>query len=255
MVQKIKQVKSNKKVAISKAAYFPLEFPKEILDLQLPPGAIISISNLYLGVNIPASGEVLNGYMLCDGSAIPSGYSVSGNTPNLTNGIFLRGSTQSGIGNINDNSRTLNIGQIPTHSHSGAPANTGGAGSASINTGAPGNNHNHNLTSVSAHRHAVFYNDQNTFVFTGINNFSSWLTSNGNARLATYNRDTNRSVYSGNNNSSINDSNQTRNHSHNINNPGNHAHNVSTSVNDSGGNTPVDFTPKYYNVVFLMAIR
>ena len=254
MVQKIKQVKSNKKVAVSKAAYFPLEFPKEILDLQLPPGAIIAISNEYLGVQIPASGEVLNGYMLCDGSAIPNGYKVSGNTPNLTNGVFLRGSTQSGMGNINDNSRALNTGQIPTHNHSGAPGGTGGSGAASINTGTPSNGHGHNLTIIANHQHQIFYNDQASVVFNGVG-FTYWYTNNGNARIATYNRDTNKSVYSGNNSTTVNDSNQRSSHNHGINDIGNHSHNVSTSVSNIGGNEPVDFTPKYYNVIFLMAIR
>ena len=53
----------------------------------------------------------------------------------------------------------------------------------------------------------------------------------------------------------MNDSNNLNSHNHTINNVGNHTHNTSSSVSVSGGNATIDFTPKYYNVVFLMAIR
>jgi hypothetical protein len=67
----------------------------------VPVGAIIPILNSSPitggGYTIPPSGTVDdNGWQLCDGAVIPSGNSLTGATPNLTDGRYLRGSTASG---------------------------------------------------------------------------------------------------------------------------------------------------------------
>ena len=83
-----------------------------------PLGMIIPIaSNLTGTYTIPSSGSVdSDGWMYCNGAAIPAGKSVSGTTPNLTDGRFLRGSTSSG-GTGGSATFTLATANIPSHTH------------------------------------------------------------------------------------------------------------------------------------------
>ena len=115
----------------------------------VPVGAIIAIDSSIEGVIVPNSGSVLNSYMLCDGSAIPIGYKINGSTPDLTGEIFLRGSTVTGIGNINENNRILDINQMPIHSHNSSSNVTGNAGAANINAGNQSSSHSHPAISLS----------------------------------------------------------------------------------------------------------
>lgn len=63
----------------------------------VPLGSIIPIAaHLSGSFPIPVSGQVLDGYQLCDGVAIPEFQSVSGNTPQLTDSRFLMGFTTAG---------------------------------------------------------------------------------------------------------------------------------------------------------------
>jgi hypothetical protein len=76
---------------------------------SIPVGAVIGIqANLTGAYAIPGTGTVDdNGYMLCDGSSIPGGNSVSGSVPNLTDSRFLMGSTTAGTtGGVNTSSAT-----------------------------------------------------------------------------------------------------------------------------------------------------
>ena len=110
------------------------------ISSQIPVGSIMPIaSNLTGSYSIPSSGTVDSlGWMYCDGSAIPSGNTLSGNTPNLTDDRFLMGSSSPGTTG-GANSITLTTAQLPSHTH--------GAGSYATNTG----------TSVasSSHTHGV----------------------------------------------------------------------------------------------------
>lgn len=64
----------------------------------VPVGSVIPLfSNIAGSYPAPAPGTVSpEGWMLCDGSLIPPGYTLSGNTPNLTNSTFILGSDGSG---------------------------------------------------------------------------------------------------------------------------------------------------------------
>ena len=67
----------------------------------VPLGAIMPVVNSSPitggGYTIPPSGTVdANGWQLCNGVAIPSGNTLTGSTPDLSDGRYLRGSTVSG---------------------------------------------------------------------------------------------------------------------------------------------------------------
>ena len=65
----------------------------------LPLGSIIPVmSNITGSHSLPASGVATFGLMRADGSVIPGGQTLSGNTPNLTSGRFLYGTSGSGVG-------------------------------------------------------------------------------------------------------------------------------------------------------------
>ena len=79
-------------------------------------------SNLTGSYSIPSSGVVdSDGFMYCDGSAIPGGNSVSGSVPDLTDNRFLRGSTSAGSTGGSE-SFTLSTSQLPSHTHTGTTA-------------------------------------------------------------------------------------------------------------------------------------
>lgn len=83
-----------------------------LIGIGVPLGGIIGVATDLPGTFNAASGDVLNGYMLCDGTNIPGGNAVSGATPDLTDNRFLMGSTTSG--NVGGNSgNTINL----SHSH------------------------------------------------------------------------------------------------------------------------------------------
>ena len=86
----------------------------------LPLGAIIPVlvnTPITAGAyGVPIAGVVdINGWMLCDGTAIPAGQKLSGSTPDLSNGVYLRGFTASGgaLGGSN----TLTAANLPSHCH------------------------------------------------------------------------------------------------------------------------------------------
>ena len=87
----------------------------------VPLGAIMPVVNSSPitggGYTIPPSGTVdANGWQLCNGVAIPSGNTLTGSTPDLSDGRYLRGSTVSGtIGG--SNSITIGSANLPTHTH------------------------------------------------------------------------------------------------------------------------------------------
>ena len=112
----------------------------------LPLGSIVAVVDDYAAVSVPASGQVdNNGFQLCDGaqlngdSVLGSGSTLGTNTPDLTDGRFLRGSTVSGTSG-GSATKTLLEANLPPHTHS---INHGHG-----DTFATGNNnasHNHNI--------------------------------------------------------------------------------------------------------------
>ena len=70
------------------------------------------------GYAIPSTGTVdASGWMLCDGAAIPASQTLTGVTPNLSNGVYLRGFTTSGGALGGSNSFTIGSANLPTHTH------------------------------------------------------------------------------------------------------------------------------------------
>lgn len=83
----------------------------------VPLGAIIAMTSGLTGaMAIPASGVASNGWQRCDGAAIAGGSTLSGTTPNLSNSVFLMGSTTYGTTG-GSNTTTLTTTQLPAHTH------------------------------------------------------------------------------------------------------------------------------------------
>ena len=99
---------------------------------SVPVGAVVPIVSALTGSHtIPNTGTVdADGWQLCDGAVIPSSQTLSGTTPNLTDGRFLRGFTSSsGCGGAA--TFTLALGNLAAHDHGGAitsASTTPGAG-------------------------------------------------------------------------------------------------------------------------------
>jgi len=218
----------------------------------VPVGGIIAIHEVRFGLT---SGVVLSGgFMLCDGAAIPPGQTLSGNTPDITGTKFLRGNTTSGAGSAN-NSRTLSLGQLPSHTHT--------------HTGTDSSNlsHNHNASNNNAnlggHVHAGPIGAQNaphshtqrwTSGSTIVQGRRSDLTGNyPNTGPAEQNRNSGAS-------------NMPHRHSignSGINTPHNHAASIGTentphthsfSGGDTGGGQAISITPQYSNSMFLIRV-
>jgi len=100
--------------------------------------------------------------MYCDGSAIPAGNTLSGNTPNLTDDRFLMGSTTAGTSSAANNSITLSVAQLPSHDH--------GAGTYATNTGTSvaSSSHTHTTTGVAYMDEDAANNDLYMRQVTGI---------------------------------------------------------------------------------------
>jgi hypothetical protein len=117
----------------------------------VPLGAIMPVVNSSPitggGYTIPPSGTVdANGWQLCNGVAIPSGNTLTGSTPDLSDGRYLRGSTVSGtIGG--SNAITIGSANLPTHTHgSGTLANAAEAAHTHTKSGG--------VSAEGAHYHA-----------------------------------------------------------------------------------------------------
>jgi hypothetical protein len=117
----------------------------EVVWGLLPLGAVIPIMPAVQGAFLPGgSGQVSNGLIVCDGAAIPSGHSVTGNTPQINNSSYLRGaSSTTGISG-GSNSRVLNTPQLPLHNHPLGTVATDNAPHVHVgSTGAVNTPHNH----------------------------------------------------------------------------------------------------------------
>lgn len=74
-----------------------IQYLEGVTDSAIVPlGGIIGVSTDLTGAFDSASGVVTDGFMLCDGTAIPGSETVSGSTPDLTDSRFLMGSTTAG---------------------------------------------------------------------------------------------------------------------------------------------------------------
>ena len=95
-----------------------IKYSEKYRIASVPFGAVVPVmSNLSGSHPIPASGTVDDaGWQLCDGEPIPVGMTVSGNTPDLSDGRFLMGNMSSGdTGGTNN--KFLTTDNLPSHSH------------------------------------------------------------------------------------------------------------------------------------------
>ena len=111
-----------------------------------PLGAVVAVLDDYSNVSVPTSGSIdVRGFQVCDGAAlaaeatIGTGTILGGNTPDLTDGRFLRGSSASGaIGG--SATKTLAAANLPTHSHTMSHTH-----SINHDHGTSGTSHDHNV--------------------------------------------------------------------------------------------------------------
>ena len=95
-----------------------IKYSERCGTVSVPLGAVLPImSNLPGSHVIPVSGTAdSTGFQLCDGSVIPTGCVLSGNTPDLSDGRFLMGNVTAGsTGGANH--KTLTISNLPSHTH------------------------------------------------------------------------------------------------------------------------------------------
>lgn len=85
----------------------------------LPVGSVLPIMSHITGsYSPPASGVVKDGFMICDGAAIPGSQAMSGNTPVLNDNRFLMGASVSGTtGGQDTSSGTIGGSQSIAHVH------------------------------------------------------------------------------------------------------------------------------------------
>lgn len=215
----------------------------------IPVGAIIAIDSSVSGVVLPPSGSVFNNYMLCDGGAIPKGQKINGNTPDLTDDIFFRGSVSFGVGNINENNRILDINQMPIHTHNGGTTPiTGEAGAANLNAGNQTRNHSHPAINESHYHDAWFDSDMSTGLTDGNLNYD-FFVSQGYTNTAA------AQVVGAEGAQTMNMGDNRFSHSHGINNRANHEHNTSGAIStNAGASASVDIRPKYFSVQYVIKV-
>ena len=107
---------------------------------SIPLGAVVAVVDDYHQVSVPAGGAIsIEGFQLCDGAALGAGATVGTgatlgtNTPDLTDGRFLRGSTVSGTTG-GSATKTLAEANLPSHTHT--------------------INHTHSAVASSSHTHS-----------------------------------------------------------------------------------------------------
>ena len=88
-----------------------------LVGIGVPLGGIIGVASHLTGTFTASSGAVVGGFILCDGASIPGGNAVSGTTPNLTDGRFLRGSTVAGVTGGSNTANLAHSHTVNSHSH------------------------------------------------------------------------------------------------------------------------------------------
>ena len=104
-------------IAIANNTITEGKLSREVANGLIPLGMVFPIMPHIFGSWQPAvSGVVNDGFIRCDGAAIPAGMKVTGSTPDLTANNYLRGSSVSGATG-GTNTIALNTPQLPTHDH------------------------------------------------------------------------------------------------------------------------------------------
>lgn len=108
--------------------------------IRIPTGTVMSVAtNITGSYPVPPSGTVTDGWMLCDGAAIPVGQLMTGNTPDLSGDVFLMGSTVAGVTG-GQNLKTMSEAETPLHDHGDGSYATSRSGNFSAS------NHTHNVS-------------------------------------------------------------------------------------------------------------
>ena len=198
---------------------------------------------------IPSTGVVdSDGYQLCDGAAMGTGATLTGNTPSLDDGRFLRGNTEANCSSTRTggaDSTDLSSAHIPQHAHTG-PSHSHSAGSHTHAVNAQTHSHNFNANS-GGHSHGR--NTGNQYIFVG-----SGSQGLHNSPPTACNSSSNTGSGSGSFNANTNDGGTTSNAD---------ASNGNTGAGGTGdtGNygsasvTGVPTVPKYLQVVYLMRVK
>jgi hypothetical protein len=78
----------------------------------VPIGAVIAMTTMTNAMAIPSSGTSSFGWQMCDGAAVAGGSVLTGNVPDLNDGVFLRGFTSYGSTG-GSATKTITANQIP----------------------------------------------------------------------------------------------------------------------------------------------
>lgn len=157
-----------------------VEFSPDKLGGTIPIGAVIPVmSHLAGSYSLPSSGAAVNGFMRCDGAAIPGSQVLNGNTPDLTSGRFIYGTSGSGsganfaagtVGGNASNQVTLSTTNLPGHTHGvGTLANAASSVSVTGNK----NQFDSNQSNSGNHQHTTYARNHMPGGPSGLGN-TSW---------------------------------------------------------------------------------
>ena len=221
----------------------------------VPIGGIVAVAAALSGAHsMPSSGAVdADGWQLCDGEAVAGSQTLSGTTPDLTDGRFLRGFTSSG-GTGGSANFTLAEGNLAAHTHGGAT----GACSATTGNNSADHTHPSSTSGVNAnHCHCVADGGTHAHGYTGapIGNFghtgggpcqynyaSAGCTTDYRHHCAEH-----TCQYSSNHCHGGNTGNVSANHTHAV---ASHTHTVASA----GSGSAKEHLPIYYNVQYLIRV-
>lgn len=218
----------------------------------IPLGGIIPIGYNY---DIAASGIVNEkGFIRCDGQPIPSGNSVTGNTPNLSISVFVKYKTSLGASG-GSNSLTLTTSQMTSHNHSlgTQTSHSTGSHSHSVSGGTMMTaTHTHNSTTLSANSDVnggmVWYEASSLHPsLPSSNTFYNLYTpyTGSNPKTLTQYAKTNGTASSSTSSTTLAVTTTNSSHIHYAN---------SASISYTGSGTVIDITPKYFNVIYVMRV-
>ena len=141
----------------------------------VPCGGIIALHSGMTGAHsVPSAGAVdADGWMICDGSSIPSSQTLSGTLPNLTDARFLEGNTHANIGGTGGGTHTLTTAEIAAHTHTGpSHTHTGPSHSHTVdNHTHGGGNHTHSFSGSQGHSHPHNSHTHHVYIESSVGRF------------------------------------------------------------------------------------
>ena len=202
----------------------------------VPLGAIVPVGNTS-GWALPSSGQIKDGYVLCNGQSFPSGSdpAFSGTAPNLTDDRFLQGSS-SVAGTGGANTKTLTTTELPAHTHTMAHTHSIDHDHGSVGT-----------SSAGSHSHWIIYD-----YGTGANQYLTWNGGPGSLGGP----EISQTLSPADNNTVVKTDTQGI-HTHSVDLPnftGTSGAASNSTTSSAGSGTGFDIRPKYFNVVYLMRV-